>query len=124
MAETLGSPVDDRGAPAKAVWSVQKEEDVGSGPEGQVGAREAGGGQTDRQDALAGRWDKGPGDQFNLQGTQRDTQGSRSRAQDTFTFEIWKKTKAAKGCPWEDLFRRKRGECHGAEIRRIRYFRK
>lgn len=65
-----------------------EEEDVGSGPEGQVGAREAGGGQTDRQDTLAGRWDKDPGDQFNLQGTQRDTQGSWSRAQDTFTFQI------------------------------------
>ena len=61
MAETLGSPVDDRGAPAMAVWSVQKEEDVGSGPEGQVGAREAGGGQTDRT-----RWQA---DGIKVQGT-------------------------------------------------------
>ena len=40
-----------------------------------------------RQDTLAGRRDGDVGYQFDLQGTQRDTQGSWSGAQDVFTFE-------------------------------------
>lgn len=44
----------------------------GSGPEGQVTSREAGGGQTDRH---AGRWDGDLGYPFDLQGTESDTRG-------------------------------------------------